>query len=84
MFVAPLPGGEPLPPDVQRFADEIRLVQQRIQRLAATRVDAATWSRELRRAVQAGRHDVAEGRALLARLASKLTEDEAGQSGSGR
>ena len=84
MCVVPLSRGEPLPADVQRFAEEIRLVQQRIQRLPVTRIDAATWSRHLRRAVQAGRHDVAEGRALLARLASELAESEAGRGGSGR
>jgi hypothetical protein len=79
------PGDEPrvpapsagLPDDLQRFADDIALVQQRIQRSSSTGDEAARLSRELRRAVDVGRHDTGRGRSALARLTARLDASEA-------
>lgn len=63
---------QPMPADLQDLADAIRFVQQRIQALQTTVERRAELSRELRRAVQIGRHQPVEGRRRLAGLQAAM------------
>lgn len=67
---------EPLPRRLQSFADEVLVVQQRIQRLDVTQARSMQLSRELRRAIQIGRHDIDEGHVELSRLTVRLRDAE--------
>lgn len=67
---------EPLPRQLQSFVDEVLVVQQRIQRLDVTQAQCAQLSRELRRAIQIGRHDVDLGHVELSRLHVRLKATE--------
>jgi hypothetical protein len=59
------------------FAAELRLLAQRIQRMDGDKQRQAELARELRRAIAAGRSDLAAGRRLLARLQARMAPDEA-------
>ncbi len=60
--------GQPLPMDLQQLADAILVVQQRIQRADLPHDVTAQLSRDVRRAVQTSRADVARAHVALARL----------------
>ena len=67
-----LVGGQVLPAELQELAEAIRVAQQRIEASSTTAEHRAQLARDLRRAVQAGRDQPAEGRRRLGALHARM------------